>query len=94
LKEPKKDANGKICNWDSRWVNAKTLAVLVEAGSEAGMTAGQIQKKHEQFDKYTNSTLGSALTALKNKLSKEVDVARESGSSGNHYLAPFLALMP
>lgn len=87
IAEPIRNEKGKICNWDSRWVDAKTLAVLVECGTVKGMTPGQIQRAHEQFAKYQNSTLSSALTAMKNKLGKEVDVARGSGSSGELFAA-------
>jgi len=92
LKEPVKDTKGLICNWDSRWVDAKTLAVLVEAGSVAGMTPGQIQKTHEAYAKYANSTLASALSGLRGKLKKELDVMRGSGSSGELLHVVFLVV--
>jgi len=65
---------------------------LVEAGSVAGMTPGQIQKTHEIPTKYSNHALSSAQSGMRGGLKKELGIVRGSGFSGEHFHVVFFLL--
>jgi hypothetical protein len=74
LKEPKKNANGEIMNWDSNWSDAIYLRMLVEKEEVDGMTVSQVQKHFPQFQKYSNKPLTGGLKTARNSFAKESDM--------------------